>query len=655
MAGDLLSIGISGLNVFQNSLNTIGHNISNVNTEGYSRQRVELVARQPLVNGAGFIGTGTQVTTITRSFNEFIEANLRSSTSATAESEAFYALATQLDSVVADPDSGIANSIQRFFNAMQDVADSPASTSSREVLLNEAENLASQFNELSSWFQQVRNQANNSIRADVTEINQLSGAIAELNSKIVFEEGRSGGQPANDLLDKRNVLIRDLSEIVSVTTLRQDDGSLNILAGNGQALVVGDRATTLKIFIVGGDPNQLGIAIQGAGGVLVPITEQISGGRLGGAVNFIDRLLDPASNSLGLTAIGIGTFINEQHNSGIDLDGRLGNDFFDFGQPFVKTVAGTTGNVLASFDDVSQLTNKDYKLQFNAGAWQLTEVGTNNVVTMTGAGTAANPFIADGLRLEITAVPANGDSYIINPTRNGATNMEMVLANSRKIASAAPVRSLVASANTGTGAVSAGVVSDINNSVFQGAVGQLSPPILIRFTGPNSYDVLDNTNPGAPVVLEAGIAYNPANGSDVFPTPGAIDHGYRLRITGNPAVGDEFTTEYNTGGVGDNRNALIMAGLDGQKTLFNGTASITDSYNVLIADVGTSTKQSELRSLSQNRILDQAISSSESTSGVNLDEEAANLIRFQQAYQAAAQLISVSNSLFDTVLNMVRR
>ncbi len=655
MGSSLLGIGVSGLQVFQNSLNTIGHNIANVSTDGYSKQRVELSTRLPQVSGAGFAGTGVQAVSISRSFSAFVEENLRSSTSSAAEFDAFHALATQLDNVVADVDSGVSSSIQRFFDSLQDVADSPSSASAREVLLKEAENLSGQFNELASWFQGVRNQVNNEIKGNVTAINQLSGAIAELNQKILVQEGRSGGQPANDLLDQRDLLIRDLSELVSVTTLRQDDGSMNVMAGSGQVLVVGNQATTLETFIVAGDPNQLGIAIRGSGGTLVPITEQISGGQLGGTVNFRDRMLDPAANSLGLTAMGISQYINEQQNAGMDIDGLLGNDFFKSGQPQIQTIAGTTGNVLVSLDDVSQLTNNDYKLLFNAGAWQLTRSDTNQAVAMTGTGTAVDPFVAEGISLEVTAAPANGDSYLIHPTRNGALDMEMVLASNRQIAAAAPVRSLVASGNTGTGAISAGVVTDINNTVFQGSAGQLSPPVLVRFTGSNSYDVYDNSNPAVPVILEAGIAYNPATGGDVFPTPGGLDHGYSLRLTGNPVAGDEFSTEYNTGGVGDNRNILLMAGLASEKLLSNGTASFNDSYNSLVSDVGTATKQAELSSLSQNRVLDQAISSRESTSGVNLDEEAANLIRYQQAYQAAAQLISVANELFDIVLNTVRR
>jgi flagellar hook-associated protein 1 FlgK len=294
-------------------------------------------------------------------------------------------------------------------------------------------------------------------------------------------------------------------------------------------------------------------------------------------------------------------------------------------------------------------------MRFNAGSWQLTQNNTNQLVPMTGSGTAADPFIADGLRLEITAAPANGDTYLIRPTRNGAMDMQMQLANSRQIAAAAPLRSLAAATNSGTGVISAGVVSDINNAVFQSTPGQLSPPVLVRFSAANSFDLYDNTNPAAPLLLEAGIAYNPATGGDIFPTPGGIDHGYSIQLSGSPSAGDEFSTEYNTGGIGDNRNALLMSALANNKLMANGTASINDSYNSLVADVGTGTKQAELNMLAQNRVLDQAIATREAVSGVNLDDEAANLIRFQQAYQAAAQLIAVANSLFDTLLNTVRR
>jgi flagellar hook-associated protein 1 FlgK len=380
----------------------------------------------------------------------------------------------------------------------------------------------------------------------------------------------------------------------------------------------------------------------------------MSGGRIGGVLNFREQMLDQASNSLGLTAIGLGTFVNEQHRRGMDLDGVLGLDFFSVAQPQVLTVTGNPANVAVAFDDISQLSNADYKLRYIGGTWELSNSLTGQTIPMTGSGTAADPFIAEGMSIEVSGAPANGDTYLLRPARDGAIEMQMLLANSRQIAAAAPVRSVVNINNTGSGEISAGTVTVIDNPVFQTTPGQLTPPVLVRFTSGTSYDLYNNTNPVAPVLLEAGIAYDPATGGELFPTPGGLDHGYRMHLSGAPLAGDEFSSEYNTGGIGDNRNALLLAGLASEKLLYADTASVTDSYNRLVANVGTATKQAEISSLAQQRILDQTMATRESISGVNLDEEAANLVRYQQAYQAAAQVIATAGSLFDTLLSAVR-
>ena len=652
---DLLNIGSSGLLAFQRSLNTISHNIANVNTDGYSRQRVELASRVPQNYGYGFVGTGVDTVAVTRAYDAFVEGSLRTSISTSAEFEAFHSLAMRLDNVLADADAGMSASMQRFFDAVQDVADNPSGSVVRQVLFDEGEQLAAHFNQLAEWIEGVRGQVNSDIRSDVAEINLLSQSIAELNQAIVVEQGRSGGQPANDLLDQRDVLVKKMSELVSVTTLQQDDGALNVLIGTGQVMVRANTASTLTVFNEPGEFNQLGIAIKGNAGTLIPVTDQISSGHLGGVIGFRDRMLDTTSNNLGLVAIGLGSFFNEQHHQGMDLDGALGFDFFTVAQPQVLPQVGAAGNISVQFNDVSQLTNDDYQLQFNGGVWDLKRNTTGESVAMTGTGTAADPFIAEGLQFEITALPTNGDSYLIQPTRNGAMDIQRAIGSSRQIATAAPVRSATALTNTGSGVITSGEVTDINNAAFQTTSGQLTPPVLMRFTSGTSFDIYDNTNPTAPVLLEAGLAYDPATGTEVFPTPGGLDYGYRMQLSGAPVVGDEFSTEFNTGGIGDNRNALALVGLSLNQLMNGGTASITDSYNNMVADVAIGTQQAEHNSQAQQRLLEQAISARESVSGVNLDEEAANLVRFQQAYQAAAQVISTASTLFDTLLNAVRR
>jgi len=655
MASGLLGIGTSGLLAFQRSIDTIGHNISNVNTDGYSRQTVQLTNNKPQANGFGFAGTGVRTSSITRSYDAFVESSVRRNTSASAESDAFHNLAVQLDNILADGNAGLSSGISQFYSAMQDVANDPANTAAREVLYKNADQLSKRFNDLANYIEDTRGQLNNTVTNNVSEINRITKNIADLNQAVLVEGARSGGQPPNDLLDQRDALIRDLSKFMDVSTVTQDDGAVNVFIGKGQLLVRGSKPSQLTTYSVNGKPDQLGVALQGATGPEIPVNEKLIGGSLGGVLGYRDRMLDPASNNLGRLAIGMGTLINQQNSRGMNLDGALGTDVFTVGQPEVLVKQGAASNVNVAFSDVGQLTNLDYKLSYTGGSWNLVRTDNQQSVSMTGSGTNADPFLVDGMSITVNAAPANGDSYEIHPTRNGAIDMQMVLANSRQLATAAPVRSLAASTNTGSATISAGVVNDINNAAFQTTAGQLTPPLLIRFTGANSYDILDNTNPAAPVSLESGIAYNAATGADIFPTPGGLDYGYQMRLNGAAASGDTFSTEYNTGGSGDNRNALLMNDMSSAKLLQGGHSSFSETYNSMVTEIATGTRQSELGSLSNNRLLQQTLATRESISGVNLDEEAANLVQFQQAYQASAQVIAAASSLFNTLLSAVRR
>ena len=164
--------------------------------------------------------------------------------------------------------------------------------------------------------------------------------------------------------------------------------------------------------------------------------------------------------------------------------------------------------------------------------------------------------------------------------------------------------------------------------------------------------MFDNTNPAAPALLEAGIAYNPAANNDVFPTPGALDYGYRISLTGAAVAGDRFTVGYNTSGVADNRNALLLAGLQTVSTVGNGTANYQSAYSQLVAQVGNRAREIEVQGKAQDTIVTQTQAAQQSLSGVNLDEEAANLIRYQQAYQASGKVLQVASTLFDTILEL---
>jgi len=653
---DILNIGVSALMAFQRQLSTTGHNIANAETEGYNRQRVDLATRVPQKLGNDWVGSGVKIAQIERQYDQFLASSVRSSLSSTSELETYFTRASRLDNLLADSDTGLDPAIQDLFTAIQAVADDPTSIAAREVLLVESGSMVDRFHDLNRQIDEARRQLNNELTSGISEINSLAQNIAALNIQIVNEPGNP-----NDLLDKRDQLLNDLSEFVGINTVEQADGAINVFAGKGQALVVGASSATLSTAVAA-DGESLDILYSGQGPAQV-ISDFLTGGQIGGLISFRSEILDASQNKLGLVALGIVDELNTQHQRGMDLDGNLGGLMFtapQTSQGVVVQGSGATGTVAFSYSDVTDLTASNYRLVYNSGtSYTMTRLSDNTVFNLDTATPAT--LTNDGFTLALGGLPAAGEATIIRPTRVAANNMELSVTDGRQFAAAAPISTGASVSNTGTtGAISAGSVVDISNASFQTTAGALVPPVMIRFTSATTYSVYDNTTPATPVLLEAGITYAP--GGEVFPTPGTLDYGYSIQITGAPATGDEFTVGYNTGGVGDNRNALALGQIQTMNVLqadsansLAATTTLQGTYAQLIADVGIKTSVAENNHAAQKTLLDFNQESFSSVSGVNLDEEAANLVRFQQAYQAAAQVISVSNTLFDSLLGAVRR
>jgi flagellar hook-associated protein 1 FlgK len=649
MASELLNIGTSALLSYQRALDTTGHNIANVNTPGYSRQQVQLSARMPQGTADGFLGTGVDVSTILRSYDQFATGDLRTTTASSGELDTLSSLAGALDNLLSDQNSGLSPALGSFFDAVQGAANDPTSLAARQVMLSEGDSLAQRFQVLDQWMQDDRNSLAAQMQSEVQDVNQLAGSIADLNRQIIEASSRSNGQPPNDLLDQRDQLVLQLSGKVAVTTVPQADGSLNVFIGKGQSLVLGSAASQVGVQPRTDDPGQVDITLGAAGSPAVTITNFVSGGTLGGILRYRNEILDPAINELGRLAVEFGTYMNDQHHAGITLAGAAGQDLFSVAPPAVFPASGNSGSITVGFDDVSKLTVSDYRLQYDGSSWNLTRLDSGQSVPMSGSGSAADPFVADGLRITVGAGAAAGDNYVLRPVRAAAGSINTLVSDARDLALASPVRTAAAVTNTGTGQISAGTVTDSNNPAFQSVPGQLSPPVTIRFTSPTSYEVVDQSTSS---VIDTG-SYDPAAGADVFPTASGTDYGYRVTLSGNPAAGDTFNVGFNTNGVGDNRNALAMAGMQSTRLVNGGTASFNDAYGMLVANTGTRAHQAQTSSQVQQGLLQQAQDAWSQKSGVNLDEEAANLLRFQQAYQAAARVISVSDQVFNTLLNAV--
>jgi flagellar hook-associated protein 1 FlgK len=627
----ILPTGLSGLIAFQRALATTAHNVANANTEGYSRQITQLAAREPQGFGNGFVGNGVDVTTVRRLFDQFAAQDLRTATSNSGLADTMATFTGEVDNILGDPNTSIATGLQDFFNAWQDVASNPASIPSRQVLIAKARALADRFSESSTRLNSVAGEINGHIRSAVDQVNSIAKSIANLNADIQHASASTGGQPPNDLLDKRDVLLTDLAKFTNVTTTVDPDGAVSVFIGNGQPLVLRNLAQSLKVTPSSTDASQLDITYGASGGGTI-ITNALAGGSLGGYLQFHAQILDPALNQLGLIAVGLAQSVNAQQAAGLDLQGQLGQPMFRVAGPQVlprSTNAGAA-TITATVSSIGGLTGGDYDLRYSGGVYSLTRASDGAGVVLAGSGTVADPFRADGISIVVSGAAAAGDAFRIRPTALGAQSLTATLTDPRGIAAAGPVRTSAAISNLGGAAISQGEVLDAANA-------NLLTTVTIRFLTPGTYSV------------------NGA-GSFAYTSGGNIDlNGWRVQVSGTPVVGDTFTVERNGGGVGDNRNALAVADLRSRPLLAGGSASLSTAFGALVGGVGSEAQQAGVNRDAQATIVAQSRERLASVSGVNLDEEAADLVRWQQAYQAAAQTIAVANSVFDVLMAAVRR
>ncbi len=653
--GNLLGTAVSGLLTYQRSMATTGHNISNVNTPGYSRQRAEVSTRPPLGTTAGFVGNGVNMDTVRRSYDQFLTVQLRSTTAGSGDLTAYYEMARQIDNVVADPQAGLTPALQEFFHAVQSVSADPNSSSARQVLLSQATSLTNRFHYLDERLSNLQASVNTRIRNSTAQVNSLGQSIALLNQQIYEAQSHAGGQPPNDLLDQRDEAIRKLSELVAVSTVTQDDGMVNVFIGNGQTLVLAGDSATLSILQNEYDPESLDIGFSFAGGNVTNITDNLTGGELGGVLRFRSELLTTSAAELGRVAVGLSTAINAQHALGLDQNNALGGDFFT-DQTTSAALASRNNNVATdvaytvTVTNIAELEASDYRLDYNAGNYTVTRL-SDNAVVYSGAAGAIDLTATEGFSLTPAgATINNGDSYLIKPVSNGASGFGFELTSTTQVAAAASLRTGMDISNLGNAKISQGSVSNTTNIPLGAAITLTYDP-----------NALGAGIPGFTVTNGPGgtIAYDPATESSGKTFTFAAYGGFSFTISGTPQTGDVFTIANNTSGGGDNRNALALLDLQSSKTMINGasgpTASFETTYSLLVADVGARTRQAEIDQHAQQTLMQQANESWSNLSGVNLDEEAADLVKFQQAYQASAQVIAVAQSIFDTLIGAIRR
>ncbi|HJS90875.1 MAG TPA: flagellar hook-associated protein FlgK [Steroidobacteraceae bacterium] len=630
---DLLSTSVSGLLAFQQALDVTSNNISNASTPGYSVETANLAEAPGQSTGIGFVGSGVDVQSITRSYNEYLAQQVRSSQASYSSSNALATQAAQIDNMLSDSGTGLTATLQSFVNSLQGVANTPTSTSARQALLNQAQALAQQLTSYDSQISQYGAQLESQLSGDVTQINSIMANIASLNQQIAAES--TNGQTPNQLMDQRDKLITQLSQYVAVQTATESNGAMDVYIGTGQALVTGGTAAKLTTVAGAYDPSQLDIAISGGGGTSADITSEISGGELGGLLSARSQVLDPARNAIGQVSVAVATLVNQQQQSGMDLSGAQGQPMFSVGGVQVLPDANNTGSAALSVTrgSLSALSTDDYKLQYTGGAWQLQDLTTGQSVAMTGNGTAASPFLAAGLAIVTSGAPAGGDSFLIQPTAAASAGFSVLLTSPSQVAAASLIQGTAGAANTGSAAVSAASVTDPSAWV--------ADTYTVAFGAGNSYTV---TNSGGTQV---------ASGSYASGTPISFQ-GAKLTLTGSPASGDTITVGANNpANTGDNSNILAMTDALSAAALNGNTTSVAGAANSLISRIGVVTQQAQSNATAQQTVNQNATTALNNASGVNLDQEAANMLRFQQAYQAMAQVIQASNQMFTSLISAV--
>lgn len=629
MSSGLFSIGTSALSAAYTALRTASNNVANVNTPGYTRQITVLQPEVGSYISGNYLGQGVSVADVRRVYSEFLTQQAHQAQAQASGASMRHQQLAQVTNLFADPTTGIGTAIDSFFRAVQDLTQRPADPAARQALLSAANLMTGRFNDVGDQLQQMRNGADRQLRLEIDAVNLTTREIANLNNKIALAVG-AGASP-NDLLDMRDAAIRRLSESISVSTVEQSDGSLNLFLSNGQPLVVGATANEMGWVPDALDPQSARVGIRTGSGVLPVDPRTVGGGRLAGLLQFRELDLPGLENQLGRLAAALTGVFNAQHALGDDRYGAPGGNLFATINGTAFAAAGN-GNPATSIgvqiSDASQLVASDYRVDYAGGQYTLTRLSDGASWSQ-----AAATFTQDGLTISLANTPpADGDRFVVQPLRNASRNVAVVISDISRIAAAAPLIASVPSSNTG-----AVRVDDISVLAPRAAETTLKRAATLTFTSPSTYSISDG-------VTTVTGSYSEGQPIDF--------NGWRLTLRGAAATGDAIGIEPNVGGVGDNRNALHLAGLAG--SLLADGASLVNSFSAVVANLGGATRSMELLAAAQTSILDSALAAESAVAGVNLDEEASRLMQYQQQYQAAAKIIATARTVFEEILSLGR-
>lgn len=656
MTVSLYQTGVSGLLASQQQLATTGHNISNVNTEGYTRQRAEQNSALGLYNGGNYIGGGTYVQDITRIYDQFSYKEQLLNTSNLSNADALNGSLNQLDEIMSFSGQAVTNSINLFYQAVNGVADDPSDLGLRSIVLNQAETLASDFRALNQNFDDLEKSINGGIEQAAQKISDISIELAQLNGTILHAQDLTQAGQSNDLLDKRDQLVTELGQYTKVTTVEDVNGVMTVMIGQGTTLVAG--ITPLTVSVDSGDPDPLKTQLRLTGSnSSVAIEGATLGGSLGANFGFRDENLSQARSEINRLAMAISATLNDSQSDGLDLNAQQGANIFSdintdaLQESRVLSLSSNSGDLQAKVNitDVSLLPADEFEVRYNGALYTITNTRTGQSENLGAAGTGTHATSFGFEFIESTGTPANDDSYIIRPTENSAALMQVTLTDNAGIAASSAVDITPSEHNVSAGGIS---IVDMFDPVSAQAAMPMRVDVLENPPGTFTYTVTDNTN-----TTSAPVTYTPPSMVvDLPPLPSTAT--FQIEISGEPSgsgpnapeqffIGDAF-------GLGNSTNAVSMAKTQEEGVTNGGKETFNQSLAATTSVVGSKASSAILIADTAQALFTQAFNRNQATAGVNLDEEAANLLKFQQAYQASSQIISVANTIFDTILSAVR-
>lgn len=657
------NIGVRALLANQSALQTVSNNIANVNSPGYSRQSVIQTNVAGEFSGSGYFGKGVDIITVQRSYDNFLIRQSALSASIAASDSVRSGKLSELENVFQGGPSGLGAAVSSFFNSFSDITNAPTDLTARSVTLTRADELAARFRDAARQLNDLQLGTAEQIKSDVTTINSLAQRIASINEQVARTLG--AGHSPNDLLDQRDQLIRDLNKYVQTTQIPADDGSVGIFLASSQPLVLGTTVSpvSLKSDEFGLSNRQLTITV---GGVEHSLDEStLGGGEIAGLLRFQNTDLVDATNLLGRMALAIGTKVNEQQALGVDLKGQRGNALFSLrtipnAMPLVPPAPGVPSTAAITISvqpppnsGTTAFVPSDYEIQFTTGTTGTIKRLSDGTVTNFNTG-ATNPIALDGLNIQIPVAPATvpvaGDKFLIRPFVAAADSMTTAFSTPSGLAMANPLAGQAGLNNQGS--------LTLNNLavtvVPAGSPPPTMPPVNFSFAAPpaNTYTYTYTSNIAPFPVVNGSGTYTPGTPMTVS----ADGWTFNLSLKGIPGTAtpqDSFTVLPNSYPQQNAGNADAMLNLR-DLAMFDG-GPLTDGYAGLMAQVGTRVQSAKSAATVSQNIAIELEKERSNVAGVNLDEEAAKMLQYQQAYQAAGKMLQVSQNIFDTLLQSLSR